>query len=139
MTAEERDRIWQHRLHEDTLFDARQNFFLLSASFFAVAYATLLAAGADAAALALSIFGLLVTILWLYVNHRHRTLLAHIHRRARASLPEFDRTYRDRPLPRPLPLIGWPVTSTDIVAYIVPCLVMPLWPVFLVQAAIRVG
>lgn len=137
MDQDERDRVWQHRLHEDTLFSTRQNFFLLSASFFAVAYAALLNAGANVVAVALSIFGLVVTVLWLYVNHRHRRLLAFIHTRSLACLPEFRKTYQDRPMPHPLPFIGRPASSTDIVAYVVPCLLLPLWPVFLAQAAIR--
>jgi hypothetical protein len=38
--VDQRARLWEHRLHEDSIFNSRQNYFLIAQSMFAIAYAT---------------------------------------------------------------------------------------------------
>lgn len=79
LSPDEANRLWQHGLHLDTMLFQRSNLFLVAESLLVVSYASMLAvaqqaAGSDRPALAarvIAVFGLLLTLIWGYVGHRH--------------------------------------------------------------------
>jgi hypothetical protein len=121
----ERDRLWQHRLHEDLMLSDRGNFFLVAESLFVVAYAELLATE-DFAAAVVAGAAILLTAAWLMVSHRHRQIIRHVQARAIASLPEFRDTYATWPT--------GPLASTRLFATWVPLLLGLTWIFLLVIA-----
>jgi hypothetical protein len=122
-----KDRLWSHRLHEDLILYERHSYFLVTESLVLVAFADLLTDDEQLAAVILAVSGLLLTIAWLWVNRRQRAIIANVHRRACACLPEFQETYRERPPGRP--------GSGTVLAVYVPAMIAALWAVLLVIAA----
>jgi hypothetical protein len=123
---DEKNRLWTHRLHEDLILYERHSFVLVTESLLLVACAQLLTANQKFAASALAVVGMLVTAAWLMVNARQRKIIAHVHERAISSLPEFADTYRDRRRAR--------LSSTVILATVIPSLLGGIWIVLLVVA-----
>ena len=128
-------RLWEHALHEDRQFYQQANFFLLVESLLVVAYSGLLAAsGAGgtaraggihmlAAARIIAVFGLLLTVAWLYVAHRHLVYGRYVQAKTYDRLPGY-RAIRDG---RPRGVIS-PLT---IIAYFIPVLTSALWTIFI--------
>jgi hypothetical protein len=125
MDEHQRARLWEHRLHEDIIFNERQNFFLLAESVLAVAYTEALASTEPKTVVALVIGGIafVLTLAWLLVNRRQYAIVRHVHKRAVAYLPDFAQTYGTRPKGR--------ISSTRILASFVPWLVVVMWLVLL--------
>ncbi|MGZ8647777.1 MAG: hypothetical protein ACXW08_03965 [Solirubrobacteraceae bacterium] len=67
------------------------------------------------------------TAAWLWVNWRQRAIIANVHRRACAWLPEFEETHRRRPPGRP--------GSGTVLAVYVTAMLAALWVVLLLIAA----
>jgi hypothetical protein len=127
--AESRARLWQHRLHEDLLFNERHNFFLVAESLLVVAYSELYDRTAPAAIVAGA--GLLLALVWVYVAARMRAIGLAVHARSCEQLPDFAETWRLRP--RWLTSRAWP-SSGFVFAYVVPVLLAVLWIVLGVAA-----
>jgi hypothetical protein len=71
LTTEERERLWQHALHEDSLYNERLNSFLIFHSVLLAVGGTIL--GSRAAAIGpllivLSCAGIALSFLWLYAQ-----------------------------------------------------------------------
>jgi len=78
LTPDEADRLWEHGLHLDTMLFQRGNLFLVAESLLVVSYASMLGVGQTPgsdrptlAARVIAVFGLLLTLAWGYVGHRH--------------------------------------------------------------------
>jgi hypothetical protein len=123
---DEKNRLWTHRLHEDLILYERHSFVLVTESLLLVACAQLLTAHEHFAASALATVGILVTSAWLMVNRRQRKIITHVHERAMKALPEFADTYRDRKPAR--------LSSTVVLATVIPILLGAIWTVLLVVA-----
>ncbi len=126
---EQRSRLWSHRLHEDGIFNARQNYFLVAQSMMSVAYATALS-GEEARVLvarAIAVIGLLLTVAWLDVNWRQCSIVHVVHDRAARELPEFNKTWERRKIVRGL-------SSTHILAFVIPPLIGVMWGFLLLTA-----
>ena len=95
----QRDRIWDHRLHEDTQFNQRLNFFLIAEAMLVVAATQVLSSDAPRPWLGagISAVGLGLTWIWLGVNRRQLQIMRHVQIRARDALPEFRKHYETRP------------------------------------------
>jgi hypothetical protein len=136
----QRDRIWQHGLHADSMLFQRGNLFLVAESFLAVAYSTSLSKGSGAAASnvamlsakALAVFGLLLTLIWMYVGHRHLQYLNLIRARQRELLPDYRETR-----------VRWdeqnsrsksPISSLPLITYALPALSAGMWLFLLIIA-----
>jgi hypothetical protein len=125
MTTPEHDkRLWEFTLHEDLLFNERQNFFLIAESMLAVAYATALASARDIAR-DIAIIALVITIMWLYVSARHAQLVESIQKRAKAAFPDYAAIAKEREELRPK------LRSRNVVAYGVPAVICVLWVILL--------
>jgi hypothetical protein len=122
----EQERLWEFTLHEDGVFNDRQNLFLVAESMFAVAYAMALDAKRGGVALVIAIVGLLLTLAWLYVSVRHSLIVDLIQQKAKEQFPDYAELYRKR---------DWcwlPFRSRTVVAFVVPMLVGALWVALLV-------
>ncbi|MEV5500573.1 hypothetical protein AB0M50_34760 [Nonomuraea fuscirosea] len=127
------ERMWQHGLHLDTMLFQRANLFLVVESLLVVAYALVLGVatqpgntGADMALMAartMAAFGLLVTLVWGYVGHRHLRYFRLVQVRAEEALPEYKQL-RD----------VWKtktVSALSLVTYFLPLLAEALWVLLL--------
>jgi hypothetical protein len=123
--SSERQRIWEHRLHEDHVFSDRQNYFLLAESMLAIAFTV----GVDKpfVATVVSAAAMVITAGWLYVNRRQMLLVRHVHDRAIEQLPEFAAAYETRPICR--------VTSSALLGYVMPVLLATMWALLLLAVA----
>jgi LmbE family N-acetylglucosaminyl deacetylase len=95
----QRDRIWDHRLHEDSQFNQRLNFFLIAEAMLVVAAAQVLSSDTPRPWLGagISAVGLGLTVVWMAVNRRQIKIMRHIQDRAKNALPEFRKHYETRP------------------------------------------
>lgn len=95
----QRDRIWDHRLHEDTQFNQRLNFFLIAEAMLVVAATQVLSSNTATPLLGagISAVGLGLTGIWVAVNRRQVKIMRHIQDRAKNALPEFRKHYETRP------------------------------------------
>ena len=130
-------RLWEHALLQDELFVQRSNFFLVAESLLVVAYTGILGLSLSVhgqplrlrvAALVLSIFGWLLTAIWLFVSGRQRQVLVDLHKRAREAFPEYRRTIEERKLP------GGRISGTFLMAFGVPVLAAIMWLIFVAIA-----
>lgn len=125
-TEEERrrqnDRLWDLTLHEDEVFNSRQNLFLVAESMLVVAYTTALAAsgGRDSASVIAAI-ALLLTLSWLYAGARHLWIVDSVQMRAKAAFPDYAKLC-DKHESRLLP-----IRSRTVTAFVVPLLTGVLW------------
>ncbi|GGP78422.1 hypothetical protein [Streptomyces melanogenes] len=126
------DRLWQHGLHEDGMVFQRGNLFLLAQSLQVVAYATVLSAssrggsGAHSSLLAarvIAAFGLVLTLSWLYVGHRHFWYDKGVQRRVEERLPDYRETRRASRAPGP--------SSMPLIVYALPILAAVMWLILL--------
>ena len=87
-------RLWSHGLHQDQEFIQRGNFFLVAESLLVVAYSGILTKGLAAgtgghasklllSARVISLFGLLLSIIWIYVSNFERKTVEYLMKRAR--------------------------------------------------------
>lgn len=89
LDEEERSRLWDLTLHEDSVFNQRHALFLIAEAMLAVTYATALGAGENLVAGVISAMGLLLTAAWLYVSARHGDKVQRVQERAKAALPDY--------------------------------------------------
>lgn len=122
----QRDRIWEHRLHEDTQFNQRLNFFLIAEAMLVVAAAQVLSSDTPRPWLGVGIsaVGLSLTGVWAAVNRRQVKIMHHIQDRAKDALPEFRKHYETRPKGH----------STRWLSEGIPVIIAVVWVIILVVA-----
>lgn len=123
----QRDRIWDHRLHEDTQLNQRLNFFLIAEAMLVVAAAQVLSSSTPKAWLGagISAVGLVLTCVWFGVNQRQVKIMRHIQERAKEALPEFRKHYETRPKGH---------SSTFWLSVGIPVIIGAVWVIILVEA-----
>src|SRR5262245_51845103 len=128
--SEQRNRLWQHRLHIEDLLYTRLNFFLIFESvLLAVVGALYSKTGQSTLALkVIIILGFCITLFWLYVQHNVKQLLLVLHDRACANFPEFKESM-NRMLSRRKVVgkLGTENPATLLLTYGVPVLVALVW------------
>ncbi|GLH98624.1 hypothetical protein Pa4123_38990 [Phytohabitans aurantiacus] len=131
LTPEERGRLWAHGLHLGTMLFQRANIFLVAESLLLVSYTSMLAAlptfRSDRPAVTdrvIAGFGLLLTLAWMYVGHRHLQYYRLVFVRIREHLPEY-RALRMQWRKRG-------ASSLPILTYALPSLAGVLWVLLLV-------
>lgn len=89
---DDRDLCWDWIKHEGNVFNARGNFFLVAESMLLLAMATLASDSPKSSVFSLLICaaGIFVTLIWLYVNGKHRNTQAIIVRK----LEDVDYHYK---------------------------------------------
>jgi hypothetical protein len=125
------NRIFQHGLYEDSALTERSNYFLIAESMLVVAYTGLISSASAAAqqtstiwvARILAFFGLLLTIVWMYVNRRQWYVIQHLQERLLELVPEYKETYETRR--------KWRISSIWLMVYLVPALISVMWAIFI--------
>jgi len=131
LTPDEAGRLWQHGLHLDTMLFQRGSLFLVAESLLVVSYASMLGVGQTPgsdrptlAARVIAVFGLLLTLAWGYVGHRHLQYYQLVSIRMREHLPEY-RKAREQWRRRG-------VSSLPVVTYSLPMLAAAVWVLLLI-------
>jgi len=130
---EQRERLWQHGLNEDKNFNDRLNFFLLFQSFLVAGVltlyqATFLSPGSQAVTygrsliIKVSIIGILISIIWMYVQVRQGFQLKILTKRIRECAPEFNVTVGRRNVG-----VFGRLHATTLLSCYIPALVIALW------------
>jgi hypothetical protein len=119
--ARAKDRMWEHGLHEDNIFNERLNFFLVfeSVSLGVIGALYTHSPNDNGPLRYLALFGLLVSLLWLYVQARQKYVLDSLKARDSVALSDYAYTLRNRR--------RWPVSTTWLLAYFLPLLVTLIW------------
>jgi hypothetical protein len=127
------ERMWQHSLHLDMMLFQRSNLFLVVESLLIVAYALVLGVAnqqagpisetALVAVRIIAVFGILLTMVWGYVGHRHLRYYELLRARQRDVFPEY-KELREQWHPRG-------IGSLPLVTYFLPLLAGGLWVLFL--------
>jgi hypothetical protein len=91
------NRLWQHGLHEDSVLNERQNYFLIAESMLLVGYTTVLSTPQPKVFIArvIASFGMLLTLVWIYVNIRQWYIVKHVRARAVEVLPDYRLEFCD--------------------------------------------
>jgi hypothetical protein len=117
MEKEERSRLFQHVLHEESSFTQRNSYFLVAQSLMLVAYSAL---HDDASApIIVTLFGLSVSLIWLYIGRSHFRYLRHVSQRCIDKVPDFAKTETERP--------HRSISARWIIGHAVPFLSCLLW------------
>ena len=131
LTPDEASRLWQHGIHLDTMLFQRGNLFLVAESLLVVSYASMLGVGQTSgsdrptsAARVIAAFGLLLTLAWGYVGHRHLQYYRLVSARMREHLLEY-RKVREQWQARG-------ISSLPVVTYSLPLLAGVVWVLLLI-------
>lgn len=117
----EQERLWAFTLHEDGVFNDRQNLFLVAESMLAVAYATALIAKTYDSAVVIAVVALTLTVAWLYASIRHSRIVDSIQTQAKTVFPDYAAIYELRKW-------WWlPLRSRTVTTLGVPLLIGALW------------
>lgn len=116
-------RLWEHRLSTNTDFTAFANFFLIAESIL-LATAAALIDKIDTAKMfmyVMNLLGLVLTVVWTYVQAKQKHLLSMLKTRCEAEFPEYraTRTARTKSL--------WKISNMWILTYVVPALFALAW------------
>jgi hypothetical protein len=119
------NRLWQHGLHEDSVLNERQNYFLIAESMLLVGYTTVLSTPQPKVFIArvIASFGMLLTLVWIYVNIRQWYIVKHVRARAVEVLPDYRETYQTR--------AKWHISSIWLLVYLVPAIIGVVWVIFI--------
>lgn len=121
------ERLWQHAMHEDTMFGERLNSFLVLESVLLGLVAFLKQsepqASASTASLPLfAVLGAVLTMLLWFVQAKHRATLKIVADKARSEFPELRRVrteLRKR--------LWWRLSASLVLAHVVPPVLLLVW------------
>lgn len=118
------DRLWQHLLHDDVIFNERLNFFLVIQSVLVAITGFLFGAQPRDTLLLriMSTLGVLMSLIWWYVQARQYQFLRQLKRRVANLASEYAETLSGHRR----------ISSTFLLAYVIPALFLALWVVFLI-------
>ncbi|PWH12404.1 MAG: hypothetical protein DDG60_13365 [Anaerolineae bacterium] len=123
------NRLWQHGIHEDEIFNNRLNFFLVLESVLFAVVAMLLSASAGGNTpqkqiiilRLIAILGLALTVVWTYVQARQKYVLDRLQTRMKKYIPEYAETFQEREKMR------WPFSNRTLLTYVIPSLFIIIW------------
>ncbi len=121
------NRVWEYRLHVESLFYSRLNFFLVFESVL-LGVVGALYGKPNSAMLVLRVIvvlGLSITIIWMLVQARHKLMFDAISEEVAERMPEYVVTWK-----RINERLGWFLRSVPaifLLTYIVPLLVALVW------------
>ncbi|WP_028707692.1 hypothetical protein [Propionicicella superfundia] len=124
-----RQRLWEHRQTTNEDFNSISNYFLLAQSFLLLAAVDGMGTP-DVARLAVSILGLLLTVLWCYVQAKQRYLLNQLKAECAEEFPEYNSTRASRTHRI------WRFSNTAVMAYVIPGLFAVTWLVVLLARVV---
>jgi hypothetical protein len=115
-------RIWEHGLHEDDTYNNRLNFFLVFESVLLGVVGTLFTRTTTSFPILriIALYGLAITLLWMYVQARHKAVLDAMKARARQIFQkEYGVAVKHRG--------RWPIPVMWLLTYMLPLLVAIAW------------
>lgn len=127
---EQKRRLWEHGLHEDTMFNNRLNFFLVFESVLLSAVGLLYSklTSIRPELITITSLGIILTILWGYIQARQKRYHDVLRSLAKEALPEYQIA---------LERIGkWPISGLLLLTYGVPILVELIWIVLLIAVIV---
>jgi hypothetical protein len=130
LNDDQKHRLWEHGLHEDTMFNNRLNFFLVFESILLSVVGSLYSKLTPTKVILITIvcLGIVITIIWGYVQARQKHTYDVLGSAAREVFDEFV-IIRTR--------IGkWPVSSVALLTYAIPGLVLLIWIVLLIAVIV---
>jgi len=85
LSVEQINRLWQHRLHEDTMFNTRMNFFVVFESILIAVVGILFTNLLSSKPILISIIvlGIIITIIWTYIQGKQKFLLDFLKKKMR--------------------------------------------------------
>ena len=115
------ERPWQYKLHEESIFYQRLNFFLVAESMLFVAFTTVwnTTVHRKAMLLSLGILGLLLTGIWAYVGARQMYVIKHVSLVCLGLFEDYAGIHQSRGEAK--------ISSTKILAYGVPLFTAVTW------------
>ncbi len=132
LDSEQRTRLWEYRLHIENQLYIRLTVFLTYETILLAVVGTLQnnLNSAKSVVLVLIVLGMLVTLIWLYIQHNTQQIFVILDRRTYDNLPEhketIDRMMRARRLERRLGVR----TRTPVLlllTYVLPILILLIW------------
>jgi hypothetical protein len=124
---DEANRIWQHGLHEDTLYQQRLSSFTLIEAvllgFFGNAYSK---GNSEPFVWYVAILSLCFSALWLFIQYRHWAYLTHVTKRIQQFAPEFKATVGTFPH-----FWLWRFDTPRLLALAIPALFIVTWTALL--------
>ena len=125
---EELRRMWEHRLHVDNEFYSRLNFFLIFESVLIGSVGALYSKTNQVMLVlrVIAFLGLGITLVWAYVQARHKYLLDAINALCREKMPEYKATieYFNK--------TKWPLSTRWLLAYVIPTLIVLVWVILII-------
>jgi len=125
---EELRRMWEHRLHVDNEFYSRLNFFLIFESVLIGSVGALYSKTNQVMLMlrVIAFLGLGITLVWAYVQARHKYLLDAINALCREKMPEYKATieYFNK--------TKWPLSTRWLLAYVIPTLIVLVWVILII-------
>jgi hypothetical protein len=131
LDSEQKKRLWEMTVHDDTMFNNRLNFFLVFESVLLSVVGLLYSSKFTPAKIVLIMIiclGIVLTILWGYIQARQRHVYESLASLCREVFPEYKMARAQ---------IGkWPLSAVMLLTYIVPALVLLIWIILLVSLII---
>jgi len=132
LDSEQRTRLWEYRLHIENQLYIRLTVFLTYETILLAVVGTLQnnLNSAKSVVLVLIVLGMLVTLIWLYIQHNTQQIFVILDRRTYDNLPEhketIDRIMRARRLERRLG-VRTRVPALLLLTYVLPILILLIW------------
>ena len=132
LDSEQRARLWEYRLHVENQLYSRISVFLTYETILLAVVGTLYANpnSAKNVLIVLVVLGVLITLIWLYVQHNTKQIFVLLDRRTYDNLPEhketIDRIMQARRMEKSLGI----KTRTPVLlllTYVVPILILLVW------------
>ena len=125
--TEQINRLWEYRLHLDGEFYSLLNFFLVFESILLGVVGILYSKLSLTIALikGITLLGLIITIVWAYIQARHKYILDILGASAKETIPEYKSFLETLAKGR------WPFSSMWLLSYMIPALIGLIWIVLL--------
>jgi hypothetical protein len=133
LTPEQKNRLWEQHLRTYEDFNNRLNFFLVFESVLLGVVAMLFSkSSSEKLVLAIIIcLGLVLTIMWGYIQARQKYIRDRLQVRIQEVLPEYRAILEDRDQ-----IKKWPFSSISLLSYGVPSLIVFIWILLLIYTLI---
>ena len=128
---EQKNRLWQHKINEEAVFNSRLNFFLVFESVLLSVVGLLSSKAASpnkVVLISIISLGFILTILWGYIQAKNKSNNEIIRALAVKALPEY-RMVRTQ-------LAKWPVPTMPLLTYGIPILVGLIWIALLIAVVV---
>ena len=130
LTSEKIQRLWEYRNSVESSFHQRNSFLLVAESMMLAAFATTLTAQEAFPCIpgVLTVFGMLLSLIWWYVNTRHYSNYKNLRKKIEELCPEYEWVRSDRSHKGP--------STWIVIAHFVPLLTLLIWTALLANILI---